>query len=675
MIATSDLPQFKYKARDFRVSDSVKQKSVRFQPMTSYGSSGSSPNNYITFNFKSDGYWDPNSTYINIEIDADTMPDQCIYQLDGSAQSIIGQYIARINGVELIRMREYDEMASFMYDLNLSAEARDSKAGEGLGRNKSTSNSTTTKGANAAYTWPYTGITTGVHSWNTASTNIKTTSPLQIGFGMTNAGFKPWSIWQGGELDQTKSSDLNKAPLGASASYLECFSGDDSQGVEMLELDSSNTTVLYSNFGGLYLRCKEWGFPRTNTEACVGTGEYYFSKTFYKNSIQNGYPAMVQTTKANFQIPLLCPVFGGLATHGKLLPMELFDSLEFEFLINPYAFFTGGTTSDASLYLAQNNENDLVLTWNAAFAQKSRLGWRITRFEICTELYYPAPREDSLIKTRIESTGFSVDFKSWYLGPKIKYTDGEGLNSTVQINNGFDSLNLLAFYFQPADYENYSFTRKHKRISNNLTSMQLRFGSDYIPSIPICGHAGNLKPSQDSLSTSLVSSYGRTNYVEFYVSTMKAFGKWLNLNGNGIINATNYTLNTVGYDPSENITGLSRLSSLSYDCSLFWENQIVPRCIFAFDLERFDAIEGLKSGLNTTKTRPFDLLLSNENGSHTWPSLSPIVLGNTPTTSITPSVTLASSAFPRPLYLYIWMYYDAMISYSAMEGWTTKGRV
>lgn len=663
MIPTSDLPQFQFTAREFGVNDSVKQRQVRFQPQTSYGSTGSSPNNYITFNFKSDGYMDPLSTYLNIEIDADEMPNHCVYQLDNSAQSIIGQYIARIDGVELLRLREYDEMAAFIYDMNIGPESRESRAGEGLGRNKVNSNMNSNKAANGSFT----GISTTVDSKPKTWQNIyKNTEKC---YTHTNAGFKPWSAWQVAS-EHFYSGVMSEEPHGYTTSYLEMFSCDDSQGVDLLRLDGNSVSA---NFGTFYHETHQWGIPRLNGEASVGTGEYYMSKYVFKPTIQYGLPNQIRSTKASFQIPLLCPVFGALATHGKLLPMELFNSLEFEFLINPYAFFVGGTTSDTSgsLYRDQSTVNKFLTTWNDNFEMKSRIGWRVTRFEICTELFYPTPSEDLVIKNRYELGGFSLKFKNWYLGPKLKYLNGDGLNSTIQINNGFDSLNLLAFYFQPGDYENYTFCRKHKRISNNLTSMQLRIGSEYIPSIPITGHAGNLRPDSSALATSLISSYGRTNYVDFFVQTMKAFGKWLKIGSEGIINSTNYTLNHVGYDPAEVLPGTSNLRDKSFDLSIFWENQVVPRCIYAFDLERFDIIEGLNSGTNTKFLRPFDLLLTNENPtaeiSRGGPQ-EPLSFGMGSTFTV-------SSAFPRPLYLYIWLYYDALLTWRPSEGWVSKGRV
>lgn len=672
IISTSDLSQFQYIPRSMGVSDSVKQRQVRFQPMTSYGISGSSPSDYVTFNFKTDGYWDPLSTYINIEVDCDEMPAKTVYQLDNSAQTLIGQYIARINGVELLRIREYDELAAFLYDLNLGSDARDSRAGEGIGRNKVNSNAASNKNSSGGI--KFTDFTSGqvgstIPGWGG---DFAYSAAFAITYSMTCAGHKPWAFWQG--IDPDPGSGLSARPAGIRMSYVEgAFTCDDSQGCDVFDYGDPGITLYASNFGGFFFNTRDMGIARPNTETSVGTGEYYMSSFVFKPSIQGGVPCYINSTKANFQFPLLCPIFGALATHGKLLPMELFNALEFEFLINPYAFFVGGTTNaGVNLYLDEGVVDLGADIWNTNFIQKSRIGWRITRFEITTELFYPSPTESALIKSRINNSGFGLNFKNWYLGPKLKLETGNSLNSTIQINNGFDSLNLLAFYFQPDDYENYTYCRKHKRVSNNISSMQLRIGSEYIPSIPITGHAGNIRPSVTALSSSLSSSYGKTNYVDFYVNTMKAFGKWLKMGGEGIINPSNYTLNSTGYDPSLDIRTATATQGLSFDMSLYWENQIVPRNIYAFDLERFDIINNLQSGTNTTMLRPFDLLLTNENTSLTFPKG-----GLQHPNSITKhaNITLSSTAYPRGLNMYIWLYYDASIEWSNLNGWRVKGKV
>lgn len=45
---------------------------------------------------------------------------------------------------------------------------------------------------------------------------------------------------------------------------------------------------------------------------------------------------------------------------------------------------------------------------------------------------------------------------------------------------------------------------------------------------------------------------------------------------------------------------------------LFHENRVVGKAIYAFDTERFDVDQSVKSGLNTLAIRPFDLLITSD---------------------------------------------------------------
>ncbi len=678
MSSITAMDQFSYLMSKPEVGERLRQTHIRFQPQGWYNSgSTAAPNNYINFNFRSDGFLDPLSVYVHIEVDTANMPANTVYQLDNSAQSLIGQYIARVNGTELIRLQEYDEIAALLYDLHIGVEERDTRVGEGVGRNRITHRALANRGggggamtckgmlavADESLVWPpswtaWSGTTYDGSSAITASNWCYSAT--------AGAGLKPYKIFGGMEANNEGADALLDYNY---TSYLDLFNLEDSQGVECAGFGVGTSDTYhhgYSNYGWGYAYTSNYGMVRPNTEAAVGTMEYYLSNYVLKPTIMGGIPVYERSTRATFQIPLLCPVFGALADHGKLIPMRLFDNLEFEFAINPYAFFVGGRSSHTYRGNATSTTG-LPKNWADWFvadkeATPSRTNWSITKFEIVGELTFPTTADTNAILGRVQNSGFQMDFKTWFLGPKTKYPGGTSLNSTIQINNGFNSLNLLAFYFQPADYQLYSHVRKHKRISNNLTSMQLRIGTDYVPSLPVTGHAGNLRPPTFGTN--------KGNYVEFYVHTMKAFGKWLKMGTGSIINPTNYTLNTTGYQVDGAFT--SQGVNIGYDMSLFWENTIVPRSVFAFDLEKFDVNPELRSGLDTTNTRPFDLLLTNDNGVITHSGIAhttPVTVASKATT------TISDTAFPRPFYLYIWMYYDARIAWTPSDGWRAEGRV
>jgi len=45
--------------------------------------------------------------------------------------------------------------------------------------------------------------------------------------------------------------------------------------------------------------------------------------------------------------------------------------------------------------------------------------------------------------------------------------------------------------FLPNDYQTKTFCRKQFRLSNNITSMQIKLDTNFYPTQPIVGNAGN----------------------------------------------------------------------------------------------------------------------------------------------------------------------------------------
>jgi hypothetical protein len=420
--------------------------------------------------------------------------------------------------------------------------------------------------------------------------------------------------------------------------------------------------------GWAYKPVNDIGHVRPQTQSSVGTGEWWCSITIPKATIKSGLPCYERSAHGNFCVPLLSSLFGSISSHGKLLPMQIFKGLEMEFLLSPYAFFAGAPPySNNGQLLSKHSTSAVIIPSFSTIANTpliSRTGWQITKMELVVDIYYLDKASEEQYLNKVETEGFNLDIKQWYLGPKIKYQNGSSLNQTIQINNGFNSLNAILFYFQPADYEIYAHCRKHKRLSMNLTSIQLRIGNEYFPSLPITGHAGNIRPDY-------VSSTVKGNYVEFFTNTMQTFGKFFNLQDDTLLNPTNFTSNHVGYDPTRFSTGTV---SGEQDCfmgsSLFFENQHVPRCMYALDLEKMDILGEVRSGWDTTKYRPFDLLLQND----TSPMTMEVGTSVYNTNGITQTV-VNNTTFMRPFYMYIWMLYDSRISWSPGSGWSSEGRI
>ena len=672
---------------------------TRFQPQGWFsGGATAQPNQYIRFNFNTDGLWDPLSLYLYVEIDCTGMPADTIYQFDNSAQSLFAQYISRVKGVELERVQEYDSLAAMLYDLNIGIGERDAKSMEGLGTNRTIYQPMTVRANNAPQTFTV-GDTGGIefsveNPWATTGVYPQTltklvtdtfnkpgpaTGPAVIQGGnqivVANAvgSFKPYI---GSRIYASDSELVANSPLflmdnGAAQlpmvellNFIDIFNCNDIEGHESYYISQDTSQLLLANHGQAYLSVADYGHTRI-TQSCVGTGEWWCSTTIPKHTIKTGLPCLEQSAYGNFCVPLLSSLFGSVSQHGKLLPMRIFEGLEMEFLLNTNAFFIGGGCDEACKH---NSTYSIV---NNAFKESSatlintlRTGWKITKFELVVDVYYMDKiREDEYIN-RVQNEGFVLDLKQWYLGPKQRFADGSSLSQTVQINNGFNSLCALAFYFEPADYEIYPWCRKHKRLSGNLTSIQLRLGNEYYPSLPIVGHAGNIRPDYISAQT-------KGNYVEFFTNTMKTFGKFHNMKDTTLLNATNFTSNHVGYNPT--LYGNSTIEGnqdVFYGSSLFFENNHVPRSLFAIDLEKIENSGNIRCGWDTTNTRPFDLILTCDTSSVAVQHGSQVTnVGGVSTSTVT------STVFPRPLYLAIWMLYDSRITWNPMEGWRAEGRV
>lgn len=672
-----------------QIGQNVRKIKTRFQPTGWFGGgANAAANQYIRWDFNTNGLWDPKSAYIYIEVDTSTMPAGSIYQLDNSAQSFMGQYISRVNGVELERVQEYDEMAAFLYDMNIGIHERDAKAIEGIGINRHQIQPQITK----SYTGTISAVPVGFPATTMQNSfadssgggfgavavgNGSNTTFLPSLYSVPTSTFKPYIGSKNLENDSFLVLNANSATLRGSGgtnlvlpellSYIDQFNMNDVEGHEPYFVDQTSTIPYVTNLGWAYKPVNDIGHARPCTQSSVGSGEWWCSASTLKPTIKSGLPCYERSVHGNFCVPLLSTLFGSISSHGKLLPMQIFEGLQFEFLLSPYAFFVGAGAyaSNGTTLLSKH-----VGVAQSAFNTQSvtnivpRTGWQITKMELVVDIYYLDKQSEDAYLNRVNTEGFNLDIKQWYLGPKIKYANGASLNQTIQINNGFNSLNAILFYSQPADYEIYPWCRKHKKISNNITSMQLRIGNEYFPSLPVVGHAGNIRPDY-------ISSQAKGNYVEFYINTMQTFGKFFNLQDDTLLNPTNFTSNHVGYDPTRYGLGtIANDQDVCFGSSLFFENQHIPRCMFALDLEKMDIAGEVRSGWDTTKYRPFDLLLTNDTTPMTMETGSQYFDG----TGITQTV-VTNTTFMRPFYLYIWMLYDSRVSWTRGTGWSSEGRV
>ncbi len=103
----------------------------RFQPQGNLQSFNDT--DVIRFIINTQGFWNPYSAYLNIEVDFSDADPETVFQLDGSAHSLIRSLVIRTRSQEIERIEEYDTITNLIYDMNMSVEERKSNMNEGVG--------------------------------------------------------------------------------------------------------------------------------------------------------------------------------------------------------------------------------------------------------------------------------------------------------------------------------------------------------------------------------------------------------------------------------------------------------------------------------------------------------------------------------------------------------------
>lgn len=92
---------------------------------------------------------------------------------------------------------------------------------------------------------------------------------------------------------------------------------------------------------------------------------------------------------------------------------------------------------------------------------------------------------------------------------------GAGPNNSYIVGCNATHLNELVCLFVLNDYQNFSFARKHFRISNNITQFWSKLAVDYWPPQPWKGNGGNVTSNNqdDDNSVYVENIYWSGNYM------------------------------------------------------------------------------------------------------------------------------------------------------------------
>ena len=87
--------------------------------------SGYTPYENVRFVFNTDGYWDPQSAMILLEIEVDPLQitPGCL-QVDGSASSFISELVMTMENQEIERITHYDTLTTVLNDISVDEAAR-----------------------------------------------------------------------------------------------------------------------------------------------------------------------------------------------------------------------------------------------------------------------------------------------------------------------------------------------------------------------------------------------------------------------------------------------------------------------------------------------------------------------------------------------------------------------
>ena len=540
-----------------------------------------------------DAWWDPYSAYIELTVDVnnnlmlDDDADQinkCL-QLDGSAHSFFKQLIIYHNSTELERLQHYDILMANLKDISTSVDERYSKDYEGFG---------------------------GTYSSSYFNPTMRAAFGARLNDGILKGvqGYKPYHDNQLYTDDNSSVNVRNNGGTETTTSHIYNYS---QSGFEPF---MNATDILYSgnvadarrNYNETQQVYYIWsyldGLLQPYSPAFSNSGmEPVFSKKLKQRFLRNGFITTETITQHTFRIPLFSGIFG-IGMHPKnykLIPMKYFENLTFEFQFNEHALFSSFYNSSA----AARNYN------------VSRLVMIVDMVEI----------KDPAILSNLESDfqrGIKIPTTSWYLGPLQNVTAG-AIPPTTQINLGFNSLRQIMFCFIPNDYTANSAYRKQYRLSMAVTSMQAKIGTDFYPPLPIRGNAGN------NLGT--INNYG------FVQETLKCFHK--QFSGTSFINPHNFAINCRPFDHTKT-DDATRKTQWSY----FEENRIIGKAIFALNFESLNYENDLLPGVDTTKTRPFELGLQYD----------------------------GTRVFPRNVTMYSFCHYDLVLSIGP-DGIKSLGRV
>lgn len=541
-----------------------RKKMAQWNPQGTYNNNIGS-GDIVRFNIQTEDFWDPYSAYLEITIDVSGNPNIAddgtytykILQVDSSVSSIFNQEIITVKGEEVERIMHYDTLAAILNDLNYDTNDRYSRDYEGFG---------------------------GVFTSSVPNSVITSVDVPRLNDGTIKFA-KNWLPGQ--DLNVFQDTNARTTANGPDQSFytrnhpivnsqLSPFPVYNKNGMTFnsgtVNTEWCNNFTYTGGTIGASDPAVNGPISHYNPAFCGNGFEPFFSSTVAQRYMRNGYIKTDNLTSATFYIPLLSGIFGSLMhpSNYKLIPFKYLGEVIIELQFNPYFLFTS--------WFSNNNGNRNYTVKNLVL--------HASMVEV----------RDPQVLAQIDAEyqqGIRIPTQSFYLGPLQSIANG-AVPPNIQFNLGFESLRNILFCFIPSDYTANSSFRKQYRLSMGITSVQVKIGSDYYPSLAIKGNGG--------------TNYGPVNNYQYVRYLFKAFGKHMKPEGT-VINPHNFSINCRANDPAS----VDPIMTGNGQGCFYEENRIIGKAVYAVPLDALNYDNSLLSGVNTSVARPFELLLNYDN--------------------------------------------------------------
>lgn len=503
---------------------------------------------------------DPYDTYFRITVSFannallanDTTFVNKIVQLDNSASSHFSQLLVLNDNEEMERIQEYDSFCAMINDINFDPSDRPCKEYEGVGGYQTVS-------------MPNAVLTAATVPFSNGGTVVspKTWYPEEIltSFIDTNSRTAAFGSGVNVVASATAASNSNYC---ANHPILNQRYAFNPAGV-------NDGAVTYNNGGDLREYYNDYTTSATpaNNNIINGVNQHFnpsfgaqgmepfLSQTVYQRYLNNGFVKADIIQSATFVIPVYSGIIGRLVhpNNYRYVPLWLFKNMILEMTFAQHAWFTSWFTSN----------------------QGAR-AYQVTDCRLMTTIIEPTDAIVDNINAQFRN-GVTLAGQTFALGPKQAVPSNQ-VPPSVILTSQFESLRNLLWFFVPQDYTANAGCRKHFRMSMALTSVQFKYGTDYLPSQPIQGNGG--------------SNYGPINNYEFLRYLYACFGRHCNP-GKSAINANNFAINCRAFDPTLTSGPFTDNSQFS----LYEENRAIGKAVYGLPLDKLNMDNSTLGGLRT----------------------------------------------------------------------------